>query len=297
MINNLGQRWGAVLHRTDALGTAEAANRNTRPRGGRRLRWRETAGFLFSEAVYPGRSCAPHHEHELAGLAVVLEGSYQKRMRRATYECRPGTLTLEPPGIGHAESYGTADARVLLIEIMPERLATVTDRLPSFPEAAFGSHPSVWQLGGRMALELQTPDASSSLALEGLALELIATAARLSSPNGLRSSTQPAWLRRIIEHLRDDFRADLPVHALAAEAGVHPTHLARVFRAHEGCSLGEFVRQRRIEWAAVQLATTPLPLSTVAQLAGFYDQSHFTRVFGARMGMSPGRYRTAARAR
>jgi len=73
---------------------------------------------------------------------------------------------------------------------------------------------------------------------------------------------------------------------------VHPAHLARVFRAREGCSIGEFARRCRIEWAASQLATTSASLSTLAHAAGFCDQSHFTRVFARQLGMSPGRYRT-----
>jgi AraC family transcriptional regulator len=273
----------------------EAPDPHARPSGGRRLRWRETAGFVFSEATYPARARAPRHVHELAGLAVVLEGGYQKRMQGSDHTCRPGSLTLEPPGVSHAESYGDRDVRVLLIEISPERLATITDRMPSFSLLVCTSHPSARYLGERAAVELVAPDGASSLALEGLALELIAAAARPARPDGHESSSAPAWLRLITARLRDEFRSDHTLGALAGDAGVHPTHLARVFRAREGCSVGEFVRRRRIEWAAAQLATTTVPLSSLAQSAGFYDQSHFTRIFTKRMGVSPARYRALTR--
>jgi len=285
------------LDRSDIGSITEGAERFPRPSGGRRVRSRETAGFVFSEATYPARARAPRHTHELAGLAVVLEGGYQKRMHRADHDCRPGTLTLEPPGICHAESYGDTDVRVLLIEILPWRLRMITDRVPSLPVTVCTTDPSARPLGERASLELRTPDPASLLVLEGLALELLATAARPTGGDRPGRFIMPPWLRLVTERLQDDFRGSLSVSELAATAGVHPTHLARAFRAWKGCSVGEFVRRLRIEWAAAQLTATTVPLSSLAQEAGFCDQSHFTRVFTKKLGVSPARYRARIRAR
>jgi AraC family transcriptional regulator len=80
------------------------------------------------------------------------------------------------------------------------------------------------------------------------------------------------------------------VAALADEIGVHPVHLARVFRAHHGMPLGTYLRGLRLDWAAGQLRTST-PLADIAAGAGFVDQSHFTRAFRSHTGLTPGQYR------
>jgi AraC family transcriptional regulator len=41
------------------------------------------------------------------------------------------------------------------------------------------------------------------------------------------------------------------------------------------------------------LRESALPLADIAVQCGFADQSHFTRVFSGRTGLSPGRWRRA----
>jgi AraC family transcriptional regulator len=56
-------------------------------------------------------------------------------------------------------------------------------------------------------------------------------------------------------------------------------------------TIGEYVRRRRADRAAALLNDTHLPLAEIAQACGFYDQSHLSRAFVARFGVSPRRYR------
>ena len=85
--------------------------------------------------------------------------------------------------------------------------------------------------------------------------------------------------------------------AVARAAGVHPTHLMRVFRRFHGCTLGDYVRQRRIDFACGRLTATDAPLVEVALAAGFCDQSHFTKTFKRATGLTPSEYRKATRER
>lgn len=77
-------------------------------------------------------------------------------------------------------------------------------------------------------------------------------------------------------------------------AGVHPVHLARVFRKFTGCSPAEFVRQRRLERAQVLVRDTMRPLADIAASCGYADQSHFSNVFRRETGHTPGTCRMAA---
>jgi len=64
-----------------------------------------------------------------------------------------------------------------------------------------------------------------------------------------------------------------------------------MFRKSTGIALHEYLSNLRIEEAKRLMLETRLPLADIALIAGFNDQSHFTRVFSRRTEMSPGAWR------
>jgi AraC family transcriptional regulator len=69
--------------------------------------------------------------------------------------------------------------------------------------------------------------------------------------------------------------------------------MAAQFRAYYGCSIGEFVRRRRIDFACEQIRAGERSLLDIALEAGFVSQSHFSRVFRTATGMTPREYRAS----
>jgi AraC family transcriptional regulator len=149
------------------------------------------------------------------------------------------------------------------------------------------------RIAAGMLYELRLADSSSALALHGLALELLAVLARKAL--GQRELRRPAWLKRAEEYLRARFLDSVSINELATEIGVHPMHLAREFRKHIGTSVGAFVRNLRVDYALILLTDPDLPLATISNMTGFFDQAHFTRVFKQKNGMSPGAFRSSRR--
>jgi AraC family transcriptional regulator len=80
---------------------------------------------------------------------------------------------------------------------------------------------------------------------------------------------------------------------LAREAGVHPVHLARVFRKMERRTPGEYQQRLQVRAAGELLRDPEWPLAAIAAECGFADQSHFTRVFHRMAGTTPARFRRA----
>jgi AraC family transcriptional regulator len=111
-------------------------------------------------------------------------------------------------------------------------------------------------------------------------------------PRGQPGAAAPRWLRRVRELLDDRFAENLTHEAVAAAVGIHPIHLARVFRHHCGCTLGDYARKLRVDYAARKLVSTDEPLARIACDAGFADQSHFTRSFKRQIGMTPAAFRS-----
>jgi len=151
---------------------------------------------------------------------------------------------------------------------------------------------ALYQLCAKLYREFNQTDTAVKLAIEGLALELLAEAAR-QPYTGIGAA--PPWLRQaremIVEHFPDTFKLT----QIAAEAGVHPVYLATAFRQKFGVTIGEFVRKLRIEHACAELMKGDLPLTVIALQAGFVDQSHFSKVFKLYVGMTPHKYRNFVR--
>ena len=131
-------------------------------------------------------------------------------------------------------------------------------------------------------------DNFSALAIEGLVLEMLAEASRLKS---VGERNEPDWLFKAKEYLHDNLSESIVCDDVARIAGVHPVHLARVFREKTGCTIGEYLRRVRIEFASRQISGTNVSLSEIALAAGFADQSHLTKTFKAHFGVTPSNYR------
>jgi len=260
-----------------------------RPAFGERAVRREAAGLSVSVVDFPGAGRTRRHSHESAGLTLILAGAYAKTIGRHTHACAPGIVTCEPPDVTHAETYH-ADTQALLVEVAPSRFAMMAEIAPALGEPALTRHRAVVRAAQRTRREFLRTDAASTLALESAVLEWAVALAR--RPIAARRPRQPAaWLARVEQRLADDWRRTPALAELAALADVHPAYLARAFRARHGCSVGEFLRRRRVAWAAAALATTDDSLASIAQCTGFCDQSHFTRVFTRLIGLAPSAYR------
>lgn len=262
---------------------------------GELLRGRSVGGLLLAELAYqPDLPLAPH-SHSHARFVLVLRGSLTEtfggRLRTAT----ASTLIFRPAGESHAQAFHARGARLLVMDLSPAWLERARAEAPVLNEAADFRGGLLLHLAHRLHDEFNRRDDVSKLAIEGILLGMVAEASRRLIPAAERKA--PRWLDQVREALQSDFAARLNVEQLARSAGVHPVHLARCFKQHYHCTLGEFVRSRRVEFACQQIAFSGTPLSQVALLGGFADQSHFTRIFKTHTGMTPAEYRLLARGR
>jgi AraC family transcriptional regulator len=134
-------------------------------------------------------------------------------------------------------------------------------------------------------------DAASALSIEGLALEILAELARLEA--GGHEKAPPRWLRQARDLLHARLGENLTHNEVAQGVGVHPVYLATLFRRHFRCTIGEYVRRLRIDFAAGEIANSDRPLCEIGLDAGFADQSHFSKVFKNHTGMTPGGFRAS----
>ena len=78
---------------------------------------------------------------------------------------------------------------------------------------------------------------------------------------------------------------------IAAACELSESRFVRLFRRTTGMPPFRWLRQFRVEHAKDLLLGSKLSLAQVAYECGFADQSHFTRIFAAAIGATPGEWR------
>jgi len=102
-------------------------------------------------------------------------------------------------------------------------------------------------------------------------------------------------LQRVREYIEAHLGDRLTLTDLAGVACLTPYHLTRSFKLALGIGPQRYVMQRRLDRAKTLMRGTNQPLALIAQQAGFTDQSHLTSVFRRETGVTPGRFRAAAK--
>lgn len=261
---------------------------------GETLKNRKVASFELSERVYPPQFKTPTHSHKQALFCFVMQGRYTEVYGHHTRECAPSTLLFHPAGECHAESFHELGGRSFVIEIEPTWLNRLRKdlALADTPAEFHGGAPEL--LARRLYRELAEWDNVSPLVVEGLMMQMLGEATR----QWARSHTQPqapAWLQQARELLRARFTEHLTLAEIARAVSVHPVHLAQMFHKSYQCTVGDYVRKLRIEFACRELVHTETPIVEIALMAGFCDQSHFTRTFKRALGVAPSHYRQSQR--
>jgi AraC family transcriptional regulator len=252
----------------------------------------EIPGFVVTETYRPAGLVLPMHFHEHANVALTLEGWFRETVGAEPYEVSPASVIFRPAGEKHSNRYGKSAARCLIIEVKPERLATIRAVTQILERASYVEGRLVSDFAARILREFQMPDVIAPLAIEALVLEMLVHCARRPPKANGRA---PQWLRMAKEIAHERFSDSLSLSAVARLLGVHPAHLAKMFRSHYNCTLGDYIRGLRLDRAAGLLVRSEQSLSAIALSAGFYDQSHFARLFKLRFGVTPGVFRADLR--
>lgn len=227
------------------------------------------------------------HCHADAHFVLVLSGVYISSAHHAPPRAPSPTLVFNPVGTTHRDRFLDGKGSFMTVSLDPVLLVGAEELYAAQERATvLGKTASVASAFG-IAREISR--GGDLAVLEAGAWELLASL-KANAPKP--RAPPPPWAYLAYEAVMDMATdAHLRIADLAITLGVHPVHLARVFRQAWGCSPGELLRWRRVEQAGGLLRRPNLSLIEVALSAGFADQSHMNRAFQAQYGTTPGSYR------
>ena len=99
-------------------------------------------------------------------------------------------------------------------------------------------------------------------------------------------------LHRVLEYIDAHLEEDLTLGVLANVANFSAFHFHRIFSAHVGETLGNYLTRRRVEKAASYLSSQPaLGVLPIALSVGFGSSESFSRAFKLHLGCTPTTWR------
>ncbi len=106
------------------------------------------------------------------------------------------------------------------------------------------------------------------------------------------SSTDRAHIltEEILSYLDEHFTGPVTIDALAKHCFYNPAYLGRVFKTVYGKGLKEYIRERRMAYAADLLTKEKLSIDTVIEKVGYTNKAQFYKHFSAQYGTSPGKF-------
>ena len=95
----------------------------------------------------------------------------------------------------------------------------------------------------------------------------------------------------IFEHISQEISRD----DIAASVNLSPQYLSTVFKRETNCTLSDYIRNERINFAKRLLKQTNLPISVISENVGYDSLSYFSSVFRQIVGCTPREYRKSER--
>lgn len=101
-------------------------------------------------------------------------------------------------------------------------------------------------------------------------------------------------LENLTLYLNDHCMQEIPLEQIEKISCMGTRKLQISFKEHHGCTITEYIQQRRMSQAETLLANTDLPIGQVAQTVGYSSASRFAELFRKSTGLLPGEFRKMA---
>ncbi|HJV15813.1 MAG TPA: AraC family transcriptional regulator, partial [Bacillales bacterium] len=98
-------------------------------------------------------------------------------------------------------------------------------------------------------------------------------------------------VKKAITYIHQEIFQDINLEKIAEYAGVHPGYLSKVFKHSVGHTVSEYINRKKIEDSKYLLLHSSSPLSEIAHLFGYCNQSYYTALFKKFNGITPGQYK------
>jgi AraC family transcriptional regulator len=262
------------------------------------------------------RSSVPAHEHCLpTSLKCVMSGVIDVETRRGRYRITPGRFVVinawEPYQFSIPQGRSAQTFSLFFRPYyLPEILKTAKsgddglldgsgqlDKYLEIPEALMCSESFAVGVKARCLFRLWQRGASQ-LCLADRLREVATAVVRLREGLGRqrweieakKQSTRDELFRRVQRayvFIRENYRSDIDLHAIAREVGMADHHLHRTFSTVFHTTPHQTITHLRLQEARRLVLATEIPLAAIGRRVGYASAPSFSNLFRATFGVPP----------
>lgn len=237
------------------------------------------------------------HWHEFYELAFVRAGEGEHRLNGVSHPLVHGAVFLLTPTDFHAlQPQFQAGALELYNVIFSDAL--LTDELRSLVFSACknyhvqftGEERAVMQSGFEtLWREAQQSAPGSALMIKATLEQILITLARQGSgaPTDEHPPLHHPAVQKALLYIDHHFREPLSLKSLADQVHLAPNYLSELFQRTTGMAFSTYLQDMRLRFALSLLQSSSISITEICYTAGFSNQSHFTRAFRKKFGISP----------
>jgi AraC-like DNA-binding protein len=243
--------------------------------------------------------CAPDYEIDrqefpFHAVEYVADGEGELLLGEQNHPLTPGSVFVYGPGVPHRIRSSRRRPLVkYFLTFSGRRARPLLEGGPHRLVRTRWIHDILDQLLDAGTLPRNVARRQCRMLLDLLAARLAIDAQPLDEA-GSRSFQTYSRCRRYIE---DHYRTIGGAAAVAAACGVAPAYLARLFRRFAQAGPYQFLVRLRMDAAADKLAQRDASVAAVAEMVGYLDPYHFSRVFKRAHGLSPRAFAGSVRRR
>jgi AraC-like DNA-binding protein len=231
----------------------------------------------------------PRHTHDNFGIGLVVSGGQISASGRGQVEAGPGNVITVNPGEVHDGTPVRGEPRQWhMFYLSPALIDEFHHPVMAGSEAA-SRFAAAWRgMVGDGAAHLSPLGAEETLltCLHGLLGH---------RRDGRDTSLAASQIDRLRAMIDDDVLGEHSLQSLATEADLSRFQTLRAFARATGLTPHAYLVERRTQLAR-RLILAGNPLADAAAASGFADQSHMTRAFRKRYGLTPAAAQSASKA-
>lgn len=189
----------------------------------------------------------------------------------------------------------------MLFQISPSSLAKIADDADVggvsllLPETA-GKDIVLANLARALLPALQRPEEANALFVDQMTTAIGTYLVQRYGGQPVPAAVRTPVLSHAHEQLAksillDHLEGDVSIADVAEACNLSRGYFIRAFREATGMTPYQWLLNQRVDRARQLIRTSDAPLAEIAVACGFADQSHFTRVFSALVGTTPGHWR------
>lgn len=121
--------------------------------------------------------------------------------------------------------------------------------------------------------------------------EMIRKYCLLVQNNSLRGYS--SIIQNLINYIEFNIAEPLSLKYLSEIVLLNPSYLSTRFKKEAGKNITDYINEKRIQKSLIYLATTDLPIQSIAEKVGIFDENYFSRLFKKIQKKTPTEYRNS----